>query len=169
MDTTFEQYVTERGPGLVRFAGALTGDPGTAEELVQEVLLRASRRWPDIVATGAVHAYLRRMVINEHVSWRRKWARLVPHGDVPDARTVADHAERHAERDALSRELDKLPPRQRAVLVLRYYEGLADEAIAETLGCSTGTVRSHASRALAALRIDLSRSLAAASVQAREN
>ena len=121
MDTTFEQYVTERGPGLVRFAGALTGDPGTAEELVQEVLLRASRRWPDIVATGAVHAYLRRMVINEHVSWRRKWARLVPHGDVPD-------------------------------------EGLADEAIAETLGCSTGTVRSHASRTLAALRIDLSRS-----------
>jgi RNA polymerase sigma-70 factor (sigma-E family) len=168
MDETFEQYVARRGVALLRFAGALTGDRGTAEEIVQEVLLRASRRWPEIVATGAVPAYLRRMVINEHVSWRRKWARLVPHGDVPDRRIVADHAERQADRDALSRELDKLPPRQRAVLVLRYYEGLGDDAIAGVLGCSTGTVRSHASRALAALRIDLSPTLAATSTKARE-
>jgi RNA polymerase sigma-70 factor (sigma-E family) len=169
MDETFEQYVARRGVALLRFAGALTGDRGTAEEIVQEVLLRASRRWPDIVATGAVPAYLRRMVINEHVSWRRKWARLVPHGEVPDRRIVSDHAERHADRAALSHELDKLPPRQRAVLVLRYFEGLGDDAIAELLGCSTGTVRSHASRALAALRIDMTRSLAATSVKAREN
>jgi RNA polymerase sigma-70 factor (sigma-E family) len=155
MHDSFEQYVATDGAALVRFAGALIGDRGTAEEVVQEVLLRASRRWPEIVATGAHRAYVRRMVINEHVSWRRKWARIVPRDRIVLDRFESDPADRHAERDALSRQLDKLTAKQRAVLVLRYYEGLADSDIAEVLGCSANTVRSHASRALAALRIEL--------------
>src|SRR5919198_5807405 len=168
MDESFERFVADEGPSLLRFAAALIGDRGTAEEVVQEVLFRASRRWAVILATGAHRAYLRRMVINEHVSWRRKWARLVPRDGVLLERVQPDHAGQYAERDALSRELDKLPPRQRAVLVLRYYEGLSDEAIAELLGCSHGTVRSHASRALAALRIELSTPLAGAAPTAKD-
>jgi RNA polymerase sigma factor (sigma-70 family) len=81
---------------------------------------------------------------------------------MPIEPSESDHADRLADRDALNRLLDELPPRQRAVLVLRYYEGLGDDVIAEILGCSTGTVRSHVSRALAALRISPSNDLAVA-------
>jgi RNA polymerase sigma-70 factor (sigma-E family) len=163
VDESFEQYLAHGLTPLLRLAGALTGDRGLAEEIVQDVLVRASTRWPQIVATGAAPAYLRRMVVNQHVSWRRKWARLIPHAVMPIEPAENDHADQLADRDALNRLLDELPPRQRAVLVLRYYEGLADDAIAEILGCSPGTVRSHASRALAALRISPSNDLAVVS------
>ena len=87
-------------------------------------------------------------------SWRRKWARIIPVADVLDDRVEPDFADRHAERQALNARLDRLPSRQRAVLVLRFYEGLGDDDIARVLDCSPGTVRSHASRALATLRVD---------------
>jgi RNA polymerase sigma-70 factor (sigma-E family) len=151
---TFDEYVADRLPGLLRLAGVLAGDRATGEDVVQEVLLRASKRWSQICAVGSPDAYVRRMVVNEYVSWRRKWGRLVPQAEVLDERVTPDHAERHAERAELAQLLDRLPARQRAVLVLRYYEGMSDEAIADVLGCSTGTVRSHASRALAVLRVD---------------
>jgi RNA polymerase sigma-70 factor (sigma-E family) len=160
VDESFEQYLAHGLQPLLRLAGALTGDRGLAEEIVQEVMLRASTRWPHIAATGSPPAYLRRMVVNEHVSWRRKWARLIPHAVMPIEAAESDHADQLADRDALDRLLDALPPRQRAVLVLRYYEGLDDDSIADILGCSAGTVRSHASRALAVLRINHSRDLA---------
>jgi RNA polymerase sigma-70 factor (sigma-E family) len=153
MAQTFEEYAAERLPALLRMATALSGDRGVAEDVVQEVLIRAARRWQSIGQMASPDGYLRRMVINEHQSWRRKWARIVPRAVLDDDRQVPDHAEQHAERDELSRHLDRLPVRQRAVLVLRYFEGMSDEAIAALLGCSTGTVRSHASRALATLRI----------------
>ena len=151
---TFDEYARQELPGLLRLAGVLAGDRATGEDVVQEVLLRASRRWTQICASGVPHAYVRRMVVNEYVSWRRKWARLVPHSDVVDERTSPDHADQHADRAELAQLLNRLPARQRAVLVLRYYEGMSDEAVADVLGCSTGTVRSHASRALASLRVD---------------
>jgi RNA polymerase sigma-70 factor (sigma-E family) len=154
MKDTFDEFARRELPSLLRLAGVLAGDRGIAEDVVQEVLLRVSRRWASVSATDVPHAYVRRMVVNEYVSWRRKWARIVPHAEVLDARTVPDHADTHADRDDLNRRLDRLPPKQRAVLVLRYYEGLSDDAVAELLGCSTGTVRSHASRALAVLRLD---------------
>jgi RNA polymerase sigma factor (sigma-70 family) len=96
------------------------------------------------------------MVVNEYLSWRRRSWRLVPSGagtDV-DARTSPDLAVDHAERDAILAELARLPRRQRAVLVLRYYEALSDAEIAGVLGCTPGTVRGYASRALAALWVD---------------
>ncbi len=102
------------------------------------------------------------MLVNEHISWRRKWSRLIPHEAVTVEYVESDHADRLADRDLLARLLDRLPPKQRAVVVLRYYEGLGDDAIADILGCSPGTVRSHASRALAALRITQARPLAVA-------
>lgn len=154
MEQSFEDFVRVRGPALLRFAAVLCGDRGTGEDVVQEVLARVLRRWPAITAMDAPDGYIRRMIVNEYLSWRRKWARLIPSPALVDDRPGTDFADRHAERDALSRRLDTLPPRQRAVLVLRYYEDLPDNAIAAVLGCPVGTVRSHASRALAALRID---------------
>jgi RNA polymerase sigma factor (sigma-70 family) len=97
------------------------------------------------------------MIINEFLSWRRRSWRLVPARDAGQApaRATPDHADACAERAGLLAELAKLPRRQRAVLVLRYYEDRRDAEIAELLGCTVGTVRGYASRALAALRIEL--------------
>jgi len=155
---TFEGYAKECGPGLLRFAGVLAGDRGTAEDVVQEVLARAARRWDSISAMDAPDAYVRRMVVNEYLSWRRKWSRVIPTEAILDDHELghggADFTDQYAEREALARRLDALPPKQRAVLVLRFYEDLPDREIGEVLGCPVGTVRSHVSRALAALRVD---------------
>jgi RNA polymerase sigma factor (sigma-70 family) len=95
------------------------------------------------------------MIVNEYLSWRRKWARITPVSDTPDCRLVPDHADRHADRTALAEEIDKLTKRQRAVIVLRYYADLSDADIAAELGCSEGAVRNAASRALRSLRVEL--------------
>jgi RNA polymerase sigma-70 factor (sigma-E family) len=154
---TFEEFADIRLPALLRFAGVLTGDRALAEDVVQEVLIRANARWQNIGQLVRPESYVRRMIVNEFLSWRRRSWRLVPSGTGAelDDRQAPDHAFNHAERDSLLAELAKLPKRQRAVLVLRYYEGLSDTEIAECLGCSPGTVRGYASRALAALRIEL--------------
>ena len=149
---TFDEWARARLPVLVRFAAALTGDRGLAEDVVQEVLARAYRRWSRIGSLEQPEAYLRRMVTNEYLSWRRRWSRVTPIAEVEPG-PGEDHAEEHAERDALRRELARLPRRQRAVLVLRYYEHLTDNEIADVLDCPPGTVRSLASRALHALRV----------------
>lgn len=117
MAETFEEFVGARLPALLRLAGVLAGDRGIAEDVVQEVLLRASRRWSTIAAASSPDAYVRRMVVNEYVSWRRKWARIVPRAELIDERSVPDHADRHAEHDDLSRRLDRLPARQTWVAV----------------------------------------------------
>lgn len=144
-------------PGLLRYATVLTGDGHTAADLVQEVLLRAHVRWNRIAMMDRPDLYLRRMVTNEHLSWRRRWHVRTIHVAADDvlaahADPAQDHARRVVEDDWMWRRLAALPPRQRAVLVLRFYEGLADLEIARVLGTSAATVRSHASRALATLR-----------------
>jgi RNA polymerase sigma-70 factor (sigma-E family) len=153
----FEEFAAARLPAVLRFAGVLTGDRGLAEDVVQEVLIRAHKRWPQIRELDRPELYVRKMVVNEYLSWRRRSWRLIPGGSAQDVddRHTPDHAFGHAERDALLGELGKLPRRQRAVLVLRYYEDLPDREIAEVLGCTPGTVRGYASRALAALRVEL--------------
>jgi RNA polymerase sigma-70 factor (sigma-E family) len=153
----FEEFAGTRLPAVLRFAGVLTGDRALAEDVVQEVLIRASARWQRIGQLDRPEHYVRKMVVNEYLSWRRRSWRLIPAGTGPeiDRRLAPDHAHAHAERDALLAELGKLPRRQRAVLVLRYYEGLSDTEIADVLGCAPGTVRGYASRALATLRIEL--------------
>jgi RNA polymerase sigma-70 factor (sigma-E family) len=154
---TFEEFAAERLPGLLRFAAVLTGDRDQAQDLAQEVLIRACARWRRIGSLDRPEYYVRKMLLNEFLSWRRRSWRLIPAGRglEIDRRHEADHALGYAERDALIGELGKLPPRQRAVLALRYYEGLSDTEIAAALGCSPGTVRGYASRALAALRIEM--------------
>jgi RNA polymerase sigma-70 factor (sigma-E family) len=152
---TFEEFTADRLTGLLRFAVVLTGDRGLAEDVVQEVLLRVYERWAKIGELDHPVHYVRRMIVNEYLNWRRRWGRVTPRADPPlDFDPVADHAAVHAERDALRIELDKLPRRQRAVLVMRYYAGMSDTEIAEVLGCRAGTVRGYASRALAALRVE---------------
>jgi RNA polymerase sigma factor (sigma-70 family) len=118
---TFEEFAADRLPAIVVFAGVLTGDRAVAEDVVQEVLIRAHRRWPKIGALDYPERYVRKMIVNQFLSWRRGSWRDVPSGsgtDVEDRRSP-DHADRHAERDALLAELKKLPGKQRAVIVLR--------------------------------------------------
>ena len=154
---TFEEFAAERLPGVLRFAAVLTGDRGVAEDLAQEVLIRAHARWGTIGGLDRPEYYVRKMILNEFLHWRRREWRQIPSGagaDV-DHRSTPDHASGYAERDALIAELGKLPARQRAVLALRYYEGLGDIEIADLLGCKPGTVRGYATRALAALRVEM--------------
>jgi len=153
---TFEEFADTRLAAVLRFAAALTGDRALAEDVVQEVLIRAHARWRKIGRLDHPESYIRKMIVNEFISAKRRNWRLVPAEHTPDV-AESDHASRHAERDALLAELGRLPRRQRAVLVLRYYEGLSDQEIAAVLGCAPGTVRGYVSRALATLRVELGR------------
>jgi RNA polymerase sigma-70 factor (sigma-E family) len=156
---TFEQYVTARGPALVRFAILLTGDDHRAEDLVQDVLARAYLRWDAIGRTDLPDLYLRRMLVNASRSWwRRRANRELPVDRPTEPPTTGDLGAEAAERDAMWRLIARLPHRQRAVLVLRYYEDLDDATIAQVLDCSTTTVRTHAMRGLATLRTYVTRS-----------
>ncbi|MFF0271112.1 SigE family RNA polymerase sigma factor [Kribbella sp. NPDC004536] len=151
---TYDEWLRSGLPPLLRFATVLCGSPHLAEDVVQDVAIKAQQKWDRIGQAEHPDAYVRRMVVNEYLSWRRKWSRYVPLAEIEQG-SSPDHADRTADRDELLGELAKLPRRQRAVLVLRYYGGQTDAEIAETLGCSAGTVRAHASRALATLRVEL--------------
>jgi len=152
----FESYVAERRQSLFRFAVVLCGDPVLAEDVLTDVLGRAYEQWDRVGSTDNVHAYVRRMIVNEYIGWWRRLKRTTPVADLGDLLAAApDHALGHAERAAVVAELAKLPRRQRATLVLRFYEGLSDDEVALALGCRPSTVRSNASRALAALRINM--------------
>lgn len=152
----FETFVRERMPALVRFTAALCADRALAEDVVQDVLVRVHARWATVGELDAPEAYVRRALVNEYLSWRRKWARLIPHGVLPGAEPSSpDPADQQADRSELAAELANLPARQRAVLVMRYYGGLPDDEIASTLGCGPSTVRAHAARGLATLRVEL--------------
>jgi RNA polymerase sigma-70 factor (sigma-E family) len=159
---TFDEFTRTRLAPLLRFATMLCIDPGLGEDLVQEVLIKANARWHQLEAIDHPEAYVRRMIVNEFVSWRRKWARIIPVAEIELPTRIADHADGHAERDALFRRLVRLPARQRAVIVLRYYGGLTDAEIAHELGCAVGTVRSIASRAVSTLRLQMNTTRAVA-------
>jgi RNA polymerase sigma-70 factor (sigma-E family) len=152
----FEAFVADRLDRLLRYATALTCDPHLAQDIVQDVLVRAQRRWPRIESLHAPEAYVRKMVTNEYLSWRRgRAARQVAstHRTLDALGTpVADPATDYAERDAMRSKIAQLPRKQRAAILLRFYEDCTDPEIAEVLGCTAGTVRSHVSRALATLR-----------------
>jgi RNA polymerase sigma-70 factor (sigma-E family) len=153
---TFEEFAATRLPAVLAFAAVLTGQRATAEDIAQEVLIRAYARWDTIGGLDRPEFYVRKMVLNEFLSWRRRSWRLVPAGDrAAEAGSTLDPADQYAERAALLAEIRKLPRRQRAVLVLRYYEDRSDADIAELLGCRPATVRAYAARALAALRVGL--------------
>jgi len=155
---TFEEFAATRMPALLAFAAVLAGDRAGAEDLAQEVLVRAYLRWDKISRLDRPEWYVRKMILNEFLSWRRRSRRQATAAglDTDRASSAPDHAELYGEREALLSRLGQLPRRQRAVLVLRYYEDRDDAEIAKLLGCTPGTVRGYASRALAALRIEMS-------------
>jgi RNA polymerase sigma-70 factor (sigma-E family) len=154
---TYEEFVNSRLPALLRYATMLTGDPHSATDVVQETMIRVHLKWSRVVRSGAPERYVRRMLTNVYLDGRRgSWLRrVVLHADPVEPPAVRDHAESAAERDRMWSMLAGLPPRQRAAVVLRYYEQLTDAEIAEVLGCAVGTVRGHISRALATLRAEL--------------
>jgi RNA polymerase sigma-70 factor (sigma-E family) len=151
-DDSFRDFVVARGPDLTRMAALLCQDRAEAEDLVQDTLASAYASWRRIEAATSPEAYVRRMLVNRHVSWwRRHRGRVEPRADVPDTVTP-DPTDAAATTDAVRRMLRELPPKQRAAVVLRYYADYPDAQIAETLGCTEPTVRSQISRALATLR-----------------
>jgi RNA polymerase sigma factor (sigma-70 family) len=158
---TFEQFAATRLNGLLRYAVVLTGDRDLAQDVVQEVLARAQVKWRQIGRSHSPDAYVRRMLVNEYLSWRRSWAARNVHSvgerlvDLHDAQGGGrDHAQGVVDADDLWNRLATLGRKQRAVLVLRYYEQYDDDAIALLLGCTAATVRSNASKALKTLRLN---------------
>jgi RNA polymerase sigma-70 factor (sigma-E family) len=151
MDDEFAAFVRMRMPALLRFGHALTGNPHDALDLVQAALERTGVRWRSVSRDGRdPEAYVRRAMVNSWVSrWRRLRRESLVAG-VPDRPVAADDGA--LEREPLWQALRELPPRQRAVVVLRYYEDLSEAEIAAVLGVSPGTVKSQASKAMATLR-----------------
>jgi RNA polymerase sigma-70 factor (sigma-E family) len=157
LDAEFTAFVAARGQALLRTAYLLTGDYQGAEDLVQTALAKVYVAWPRVRAREAVEAYVRRTMVTTHVSWwRRRWRGEMPTdaGALPEP-PGHDPAGDHAERDRLWRHLASLSDRQRAVVVLRFYEDLGEAEVAALLGVSVGAVKSHASRGLARLRDEL--------------
>lgn len=158
---SFDDWVEARVAALLRFAYLVTGSQHAAEDAVQSALERACRRWSRVRRADDPDAYVRRMVVNEHVSeWRRAGRKESPVAEVRLSEGV-DPADAVSRRDVVWRVCAGLPPRQRAAVVLRYYEDLDYSEIAAILGVAEPTVRSHVHRALAALRDELGRQEAA--------
>jgi len=155
---SFDEFVREQLPRLSRYALMLAGDADVAADLVQDVLAKAYRHWGRVERADRVDHYVLRMLTNQYLSWRKSWSvrSLVLVSDVPERSDGADVATDHAIRDEMWERLGRLPKRQRAVLVLRYYEQLADSEIASVLGCSPTTVRGYAHRAITTLRAEFS-------------
>jgi RNA polymerase sigma-70 factor (sigma-E family) len=153
-DPEFREYVTARGRALLRTAYLLTGNLPDAEDLVQAALAKTYLAWDRIEDRGALDGYVRRAMVNTHISWwRRRRVQEFPTDELPD-RAVADHAGDSDLQETLRRAIDRLPHRMRAAVVLRYYEDMTEAEVAERLGVSLGTVKSTVSRAVAKLRID---------------
>ena len=149
----FAAFVEQWSPALLRVAFLLTGDRWLAEDLLQTALLKTSRRWSSIADHDAAYPYVRRVLVTTFASWRRRHrvtevlTDRLPDGGWVDGEAVPGRA---------VAALESLPPRMRAVIVLRYYEDLSEADTAAALGCSTGSVKSQASRGLARLRVELS-------------
>jgi RNA polymerase sigma-70 factor (sigma-E family) len=153
IDEGFAAYVRDHGEHHLRVAVLLTGDWHAAEDLVQTSLVKLYRVWPRLDTAADPDAYLRRIMINTHRSWfRARWRRETPAAALPESFPDQDMAERQALGALVRQTLTRLPRRQRAVVVLRYCEDLPETEVAELLGCSVGTVKTHAHRGLRVLR-----------------
>lgn len=151
-DEQFAEFVRARYTALVRYGALLTADRGHGEDLAQEALIKTYRAWHRLYPDGDPEAYTRTVMVR--AAWRagrRLWRREVPTETLPDRSTPDGYAERDTAVEVFAA-LRTLPARQRVVLVLRYWADLSEQEIAEMLRCSPGTVKSRASRAIAALR-----------------
>ncbi|MCZ2811053.1 MULTISPECIES: SigE family RNA polymerase sigma factor [unclassified Modestobacter] len=150
-EAAFEAFVAARSHDLLRVGFLLTADRGHAEDLLQTALLKAYRHWGRISGEDA-YPYVRKVLVTSAASWRRRRTTQeivsLPAHDAPEP----DQTDVFAERDVMATALAALPPRMRAVLVLRYGEDLGEAATAAALGCSVNTVKSQTTRGLARLR-----------------
>jgi len=154
-ESEFEAYVRGRAAALTRVAFLLTGDQHLAEDLVQQTLLQVAGVWRRVAADGDPDPYVRKVLYHQHVSWwRRRSRRVVEVNESGAARaeSTPDPSDRVVAALAVRQALARLAPRQRAVLVLRYYEDLSESQTAEALGVRVGTVKSQVRDALARLR-----------------
>lgn len=147
----FDVFVVARGAALLRTAYLLTGDRHLAEDLVQAALSKTYRHWTR-VCSGSPEAYVRQVMVRENISWwRRRRVVETPVAEVPE-QAVSGSGSDVERRVSLDAALRLLSPQQRAVLVLRYYHDLTERQAADVLGCSVGTVKTQAHRALKRLR-----------------
>lgn len=150
----FDEFVTRRHASLLRTAYLLTGNRGSAENLLQTALFETFRRWNRLRDRNDPTAYVRRAMVNTQTSWgRRRASKELTFAVPPDREQITDG--HPAERLHMWQTLLGLPPRMRAVLVLRFYEDMTEAETARVLGCSVGTVKSQTARGLARLRVDL--------------
>jgi RNA polymerase sigma-70 factor (sigma-E family) len=157
-DQAFVEFVETANPSLRRTAYLISGDRHKADDIVQDALYKLYLHWSKINRVGNPFAYARRMVVNAaYDGGRRPWRREHSIADVPEQPVATDFASGHADRDEVLAALRTLAPRQRACVVLRYYEDLSVEQAAEVLGCSEGTVKSQAARGLETLRKAMNR------------
>jgi RNA polymerase sigma-70 factor (sigma-E family) len=160
-DSDYADFVRARGTALLRTAHLLTTNPAQAEDLLQISLTKTYLAWPRLRDPASAEAYTRRVLANASISWwRQKRNRLEQPTEILPDPGVEHPASALAERDAMIDALRELSPQQRAVLVLRFYEDQSEAQIAAALGLSAGTVKSHASRGLARLRLLLGDSAA---------
>ncbi len=152
----FDDFVVARSHRLLRVAYLLTREHAAAEDLLQEALTKAWFAWPRI--SGDAEPYVRKIIATSYVSQlRHRWYRESPSADIDvELGVSADTTPITDDRDALWRALSRLPPRQRAVVVLRFFEDMSEAEVAETMHCSVGTVKSQTSKALVKLRVDTS-------------
>lgn len=149
----FREFVAARSPSLMRAAWLLTGNETAAEDLVQSALVRLWSRWTKLDRIGGVDAYVRRVLVTTYINGRRRrWRGEVPSDVLPDGPVAVDAYAAVDLRLSVRQALAELPPRQRAVVVLRFYEDLTEAQAAEALGCSVGTVKSQTAKAMARLR-----------------
>lgn len=166
-DDAYNEFVRSSAAGLRRSAYLVCGDWHWADDAVQDALYKLYLAWPRVDRTGNVHAYARRVVINAALdAGRRLWRREKAIDTVPD-QGVPDQTSDHADRDEILAALAELGPRQRACVVLRFYDALTIEETADVLGCSTGTVKSQTNRGLARLREHIIRSRADISLRSQ--
>ncbi|MEH0843256.1 SigE family RNA polymerase sigma factor, partial [Micromonospora sp. CPCC 205711] len=152
LEEEFREFVAARSAALLRTAYLLAGDWATAEDLLQTALTKTYLAWKRLGGIEAIEPYARRVMVNTSTSWwRRRWNGERPTEVLPE-RAGVDEIEQQLDRDALWRHLTALPARQRAVLVLRFYEDMSEAQTAALLEISPGTVKSQTSRALATLR-----------------
>ena len=151
-DRGFAEFVSAEQAALLRLAVLLAGDRGHAEDLVQTALLKTYRHWDRISRSGPPSAYVRRVLVTTHASWRRRLSTTEQVVEsVPD-RAAAPHPDGDEELRAALREL---PVRMRTAVVLRYFEDLSEQQTADLMGCSASTVNTQTARGLARLRTAL--------------
>jgi RNA polymerase sigma-70 factor (sigma-E family) len=150
---TFEEFAAARTAALLRYAHVLTGSPQRAQDLVQDALAGAWRRW-DRISDGSPEGYVRTSILHGYLGSYRRTGRWETLSSAPPDEAVEDHSEAAVDRAAVVGALAQLPPRMRAVLVLRFYEDMTEKQAAAAMGISVGAVKSATARALGKLRTD---------------